>query len=73
MTIMPENKITQSTLNDFLATVKAEPNISDSDILKSFPEFNNDKTKLDAAWAYKNTLDSKKYKSLDEVLSLINN
>lgn len=67
MTIMPENKITQSTLNDFLATVKAEPNISDSDILKSFPEFNNDKTKLDAAWAYKNTLDSKKYKSLDEV------
>jgi hypothetical protein len=66
---MPENKVTQNTLNDFLATVKAEPNISDSDILKSFPEFNNDKRKLDAAWSYKNTLDSKKYKSLDEVNS----
>lgn len=66
---MPDNKINQSTLNDFIATVKEKPSLSDVEAFKYFPEFNNDKSLLDAAWSYKSTVDSKKYKNLNEINS----
>jgi hypothetical protein len=66
---MADNKINQTILNDFIATVKEKPSLSDVDVFKYFPEFNNDKALLDAAWSYKSTVDSKKYKNLNEINS----
>jgi len=61
----PKNKI-QEALYDFDATIKANPNLSDKELLSKFPEFGNDTKKLQAAKDYSATLSSGKYKSVDE-------
>ena len=64
---MPNNKITADVLAQFGATVDSNPNLSDADMLKKFPEFNNDSKTLQSAKEYYVTANSGKYKSLDEV------
>ena len=62
-----EVKITiQQTLFDFNATIKANPNLTEKELLFRFPEFNNDKRKLRAAFDYSATLNSGKYKNIGE-------
>ena len=50
----------KNVLADFMADIKAK-NYSDEEIFKAYPEFNNDKAMLDAAYQYANTVREKKY------------
>lgn len=47
-------------LNDFVADVNQNPNLTDEELLTAYPEL-NDGSLLDAAWAYRNTLNEKNY------------
>lgn len=63
---MPDKNQIQQSLYDFDATIKAKPNLTDKELLSKFPEFGNDINKLQAAKDYSVTLNSGKYKSVDE-------
>lgn len=63
---MNENNWEQ-VLADFQATKKVKPNLSDSEWLEKFPEFNNDKELLQAAFDYDATVKSGKYKTKEEL------
>ena len=56
----------QKALYDFNATIKAHPEYTDNELLRKFPEFGNDKTKLKAAYDYSATMDSGKYNDTSE-------
>lgn len=62
---MPNGDI-QQALFDFDATIKEKPNLSEAELLKKFPEFGNDKNKLQSAFDYSATLNSGKYKEPKE-------
>lgn len=47
-------------LNDFVADVNQNPNLTDEELQEAYPELNNGSL-LDAAWSYRNTLNTKKY------------
>ena len=59
----------QQALNDFSATIAAKPNLSDSDLLSKFPEFNNDPSLLQSAKDYAVTASSGKYSTTDALNS----
>ena len=61
-----KNTRTQSTLNEFIATKKANPEMTDEQWFKTFPEFNGDVKILDAAFVYAGTAASGKY-NLEEL------
>lgn len=62
-------KITQQTLADFTATILAKPNLTSVEIFKKFPEFNNNPKLLQSALDYSTTLESGKYKTIEELNS----
>jgi hypothetical protein len=64
-----KNIITQSTLNDFIATRKGKPNLTREELLEKFPEFNGDDNTLQSALDYYVTSNSGKYKTLEELNS----
>jgi len=49
------------TLQKFCEKLKNEPNLSDAQLFKAFPQFRNKKELLDAAYRYKNTIEKKNY------------
>tara|TARA_R110002167_G_scaffold331706_1_gene538403 strand:+ start:49049 stop:55918 length:6870 start_codon:yes stop_codon:yes gene_type:complete len=57
----------EEALADFIVTTTSKPNLSSKELLKKFPEFNNDEKLLEAAYDYKTTVASKKYED-NEVL-----
>lgn len=56
----------QQALYDFDATIKAKPELTDSDLLELFPELEGDTARLRAAYDYSATLNSGKYKGPEE-------
>jgi len=64
-----KNNITQSTLNQFVATREKHPELTDKQWMEKFPEFNNDFKILETAFSYDNTAKSGKYKTLEELNS----
>jgi hypothetical protein len=60
--------ITQQTLDNFIKIV-TENELTDGEIYKLFPVFNDSRDTLQAAFEYLNTYKSGKYKTIDEVNS----
>lgn len=52
---MAQQSISQQVLEDFMATIAKNPNVDRQQLLKAFPEFNNDMKTLDAAFDYRAT------------------
>ena len=48
-------------LSEFIADIDYNPNMTDEEIYQAYPEFNNDKSMLEAAFAYRNTYKENKY------------
>lgn len=65
---MPENKINQQVLNDFIST-KRDKNYSNAELLQKFPEFDNNIKTLQSALDYYETYKSGKYGTVNEINS----
>ena len=63
---MPNRNNIQQSLYDFDATIQAHPEYSEEQLLQKFPEFGNDRKKLQAAYDYSATMNSGKYKDVVE-------
>jgi ribosomal protein S18 acetylase RimI-like enzyme len=57
------------TLQDFIATTTAKPNLSNEELLQKFPEFKGDEALLQSAYDYKATVASGKYPDTTELNS----
>ena len=51
----------KDVLADFITDIDNNPNLTDEEIFKAYPEFNNDKKLLDAAYQYRNTWKANDY------------